>query len=449
MEQGRSTNFVTLAEASLGSAVADAATFTASYPDRAAPESGPHDAGSFLYGFFHRLVMGGTALIYPDDFTISFGTSSMTITNKTGATWPAGTKYILQLDQPGKRVWAPNADRTSQPLAATARSDTVLINLGAPDTADADGFFVSQDLTTAGVASVSTTVAAAIAAAALAGVADVPRNIVAAWTGTAVLTVTGKDQYGNTIVESSASGTSLTGVKAFKRVTGISVSANVTSLTVGTGNVLGLPVFLPSRRHVLSEIIDGALAGDMEHVYLPVQVNSTELLAPTTRRIVCPVPGRIARFSAVVESGLAATAGEVDDVHLLVNGAAVTGSTLTSFGTDDSALGTVGAYATALIPATADNAVVSRGSSIEIVPGGSFASAGTINFMVEIAPTGSGIYPSGTFVTGMTTGGGSTATTADVRGTYAPPVTPDGSIVMQLLVSLPDLGNRGAPQFTG
>jgi hypothetical protein len=70
---------------------------------------------------------------------------------------------------------------------------------------------------------------------------DVARNIVAAWTGTAVLTVTGTDMYGYAQTESSASGTSFTGKKAFATITSIAVSANVTACTVGTGNALGLP----------------------------------------------------------------------------------------------------------------------------------------------------------------------------------------------------------------
>jgi hypothetical protein len=72
--------------------------------------------------------------------------------------------------------------------------------------------------------------------------------------------VTGTDEYGNVLVESSASGTSLTGNKAFKTITGISVSADVTGLTVGTGTKLGLPAFLADTVDVLREILDGAAA---------------------------------------------------------------------------------------------------------------------------------------------------------------------------------------------
>lgn len=115
------------------------------------------------------------------------------------------------------------------------------MDLGAPIVADPNGVVVSQDLTALGVFSISVTAAAAILAGALAGIFDVPRNVVAAWTGAAVLTVTGTDMYGENLTESSASGTSFTGTKAFKTITDVSVDADVTALTVGTGVVLGLP----------------------------------------------------------------------------------------------------------------------------------------------------------------------------------------------------------------
>jgi hypothetical protein len=88
----------------------------------------------------------------------------------------------------------------------------------------------------------------------------VPRNVVAAWTTTAVLTVTGTDADGNTIVESSASGTSLAGKKAFKTITDVSTSVDITGLTVGHGDVLGLPIFVESPADVVGEIEDGAAA---------------------------------------------------------------------------------------------------------------------------------------------------------------------------------------------
>lgn len=242
----------------LASAVADAGTFTTAYPARSAPEYEPSltNAGDFYGVRTHKLVMGAAVLQAPQDFSVTLGTSSITITNKTGASWPAATDYVLELDEPGKGVFRDGGFQgTGNRVARVTRADTFRICLGAPDTADADGVCASQ--------SVSSGVAANInGALAVSGevVFDVPRNVVAAWTNTAVATVNGYDEYGNAMTESSGSGTSMAGKKAFKRVTSVTFSANVTGATVGSGDVLGLPVFLPKGGWILKELQDGAAA---------------------------------------------------------------------------------------------------------------------------------------------------------------------------------------------
>lgn len=107
----------------------------------------------------------------------------------------------------------------------------VQVDLGVPAAASANAHAASQ--------AVNST--AAVLNGALAGVNDVPRNIVAAWTNAAILTVTGRDENGDLVVEASASGTSFAGKKAFKSITSAVFNANVTGATIGTGTVLGLP----------------------------------------------------------------------------------------------------------------------------------------------------------------------------------------------------------------
>ncbi len=131
----------------------------------------------------------------------------------------------------------------------------VKINLGAPIASDADAAVASQACTL--LDGLATGINGVLAADGVATF-DVPRNVVAAWTGTAVLTVTGTDVFGNVLVESSGSGTSLTGKKAFKTVTGVSTSADITGLTVGNSKVLGLPTFLADVTDLLKEAEDGA-----------------------------------------------------------------------------------------------------------------------------------------------------------------------------------------------
>lgn len=121
------------------------------------------------------------------------------------------------------------------------------VDLGAPVAASANAISLSQSVT-GGVA--------ALLNGALGATLDVPRNVVAAWTNTAVCTVTGTDKYGRTLVESSASGTSMTGKKAFKTITSVVFSASVTGATVGTGDVLGLPYRLAGKYDILAAYAD-------------------------------------------------------------------------------------------------------------------------------------------------------------------------------------------------
>ena len=125
---------------------------------------------------------------------------------------------------------------------------------GVVTTADADGACASQALNTG----VDGLINGALAASGTATFAT-PRNVVAAWTNAAIITVTGTDEHGDVLVESSGSGTTFTGKKAFKTVTKVRVSANVTGLTVGEGVVLGLPVFLGEAADAFRESVDGAL----------------------------------------------------------------------------------------------------------------------------------------------------------------------------------------------
>jgi len=244
-----------IANVTLASAVANAGTFTASYPDGT-------NAGAFA-AFGHRLVSEGLQATFAQDagkMSVAFGASNITVTNSSGETIPASTNVILQLNQVGQndrnQVLATFDDRRRMVPAPTT-----LVTLGAPATADADGICESQAV-----------VVATTPLAVLDGVQsdlylgshvqlDVPRNVVAGWTGTAIITITGKDEYGVTTVERSASGVALTGKKAFKMIDSVSFSANVTAATVGFGDVLGLPFYLgTSALQVLQERQDVAIA---------------------------------------------------------------------------------------------------------------------------------------------------------------------------------------------
>lgn len=229
----------------LSAAVADAGTFTVGYPTG-------FSRGDFSVGANAKLVIGDQTLSQPADIGLSYGASSVTVTNRTGATWASGARFYFQFDQAGDRNPV-----TLKGVEQFTRISLVRLNLGAPVVGASNNIWTSAAMTTASGANVPT------GALLVGGICDLGctgRNVIAAWTGTAVITITGKDIYGNTVVEKSASGTSLTGKKAFKTVTSISVSADVTGLTVGTGNVLGFPVRVPSAGHILKELEDGGAA---------------------------------------------------------------------------------------------------------------------------------------------------------------------------------------------
>lgn len=239
-----------ISNTTVSSAVASGGTITFGYPTDGNGDA--TDSGLFRSRTGHKLWVAGHQKLYGfvDDFTLSFGTASITLTYNGSTTIPADSDVSLQLDMLG-----PDNVFDVQLPARVRETSVMTFDLGAPDTADADGVCASQ----AGTAATAMTINGALASGGVATF-DVPRNVVGAWTNTATLTVTGTDVYGVTIVETSGSGTSMAGAKAFKTITSVVPSANITGATVGTGDKIGLPLRLPGVGYVLKEIQDEAAA---------------------------------------------------------------------------------------------------------------------------------------------------------------------------------------------
>lgn len=236
--------------ATLASTVGAGASFTIAYPAEMSRDDFVGGTDHFIFTQSYRPLSAKAG-----DFSVLFGASNITVTNNAGIALPVGTLVTLHLDK-AEMDSAALSDPPADP-ASMSVVQMVKINLGKPATSDADGIVVSQACTAA-----SGLAAGINGALATDGVAtfDVPRAVVAAWTGAAVLTVYGTDAYGQPMRESSGSGTSMTGKKAFKTVTNVTSSADITGLTVGTGKVLGLPVFLGDVADVVREQQNGAVA---------------------------------------------------------------------------------------------------------------------------------------------------------------------------------------------
>lgn len=233
----------------LAAAVATGGTFTVGYPTG-------KTRGDFSLGNLSRLSAIGRVFSAPEDMTLSFGATSVTVTYNGTTTLPIGTAFTFQFDN------GITANDVVHPASgAVIYSPTVLatLNLGSPGAASANSILLSAAVTA--LAGTATVLTGALVSGGIANLdARTGRNVVAAWTGTSVLTVRGFDMYGRPMTESSASGATFTGVKAFKTVTSIQFSADVTGCTIGTGVALGLPVHLPNANAILKENLNGAAA---------------------------------------------------------------------------------------------------------------------------------------------------------------------------------------------
>jgi hypothetical protein len=243
-------------EVTLASAVVTSGTFTVTYPDGT-------NAAWFQKGMDHKITALGAEFSHPEDFGITtFGNTTCTVTWRNAKTLAAGTKLRVKLDTPGLDSYRDKPPVFTDPSPALITTMyPQRISLGAPIVADVDG--VATAMPTSGAYTLN-------GASVTSGVAvmDVPRNVTFTATGTFTgATITGKDVYLSTMIETVAANggasTVAAGVKAFKTITSIvslATAGGVSTCTAGFGDVLGLPVYLPSSGFVIRELEDGATA---------------------------------------------------------------------------------------------------------------------------------------------------------------------------------------------
>src|SRR3990167_1415532 len=117
-------------EHTLSAAVADNGTFTVSYPDE-------RSAGDYTGAHAHVLIAMQTKFLAPEDFSISFGATNMTVTYLGSTTIPVSSNVILQVDRLGTDDKQPEKVVLPEKMP---RGHLYPISLGSPDTADANGY---------------------------------------------------------------------------------------------------------------------------------------------------------------------------------------------------------------------------------------------------------------------------------------------------------------------
>lgn len=246
----------------LAANVANAGTFVVSYPDNQAPDVGRTNLGDYYSAMGHKLyVASSNEFAFPNQFFLTFNQTNITVTNVSGATWLAGSAFTLELKERGDEVYAEDG-RTK--MAGMKQARMALINLGAPNPSNITA------IRSGGEGTLQANVPASLGGTAVVnGVAilDVPRTVQLqsgnAGDTTQQVTITGKDVYGQTMVERIALNgtTGVTGKKAFATVSRIvSNAATAGGIGVGFGLAVGLPVFLPNAAHIIREVNNGVTA---------------------------------------------------------------------------------------------------------------------------------------------------------------------------------------------
>lgn len=238
----------------LAAAVATAGTFTVGYPTGTT-------RGDFSLGVTHKLSCIGKVFSAPENMTLSFGATSVTVTYQGTTTLPAGAPFTFQFDVLGECNPALHAASGQAIYTPFVLGN---LDLGSPGAPAANNVCLAQAV--AGAAAL--TLNGALVASSVAVMdARTGRALVTvssnAGDTTQTITVTGTDMYGVAMKETIAlNGTTIVaGKKAFKRITAIAASAALAgNITVGTGDVIGLPIYVPNAAMILKESIDGAAA---------------------------------------------------------------------------------------------------------------------------------------------------------------------------------------------
>lgn len=414
--------------------VATNGTFTVAYP-------GGFSKGSFAEGKIRKMFVNQKTFVAPNDFTVSFGATTATITYKGLTTIKSGARASIEFDIPGEQVVASQYQHLA--VGQVNRLQPMLIDLGSPLVAVTTAFISAATGTELPNTATKTYTTANIGTSPCDGanttwINDVPRNVTLTASHNSSIVamtvgITGVDVFNQPLYELltlTATGTSksVTGLNAFYKITKVDLiaatDATANTISIGFGSALGLPVHISAVREIMAEIQDGALVGGYPSVMrLPFFVDVADELTGTAANpeLIAPFDGVVSRLGLSIRA--AVTTGGV--VKAKVGTTDVAGATLTV--ANSATKGTI-AFASATYGDS--TAVIAKDGRIQISVDDAFATAGEMEGFLEVVPTG---LRSGTLVTGLSPNTAPTSTTGDVRGTYTPNATMDGTIGFILL----------------
>lgn len=272
-------------ETVLSTAVATAGTFTVPYP-------AGYTRGDFINGAGHRGYVLQALVACPNDFLVTLNAANVTVTWNRAGTLAAGTRFVLELEVAGNSALENRQYVVTNPVGSgpSIQGATGLVPVNVTRTRPVEFVAVEIGNPVAAATAALRAAAAVGAGGALALIAaaltfDVPRNVTITSSGvdtTRVFTITGVDEYGNTVIETitGVNTATVAGLKAFRRIVSISVDAACAgNISCGFGNVFGIPFRLGHVGAVLYTLQDGAAPSNAPTV---VAAQATNVRATAT-----------------------------------------------------------------------------------------------------------------------------------------------------------------------
>jgi len=207
--------------------------------------------GSFFGSIDHTLGIESRFFRSPKDFIIIPTSDNLVIHWTANVNVPAGALLHFQLQEQGGEYYTDTRSGTT--VRGMVEAKTFLVNLGSVKDRDAVFYVNPAQITSAGrllLANIKP---------------DCARNVVIFSDkdeSDRVFNVYGEDVYMRPMVEHIKGPTvsKTNGKKAFAKINKITVDGPCKgTITIGTGNRLGLPTFIPGPGYVLHELVNGTL----------------------------------------------------------------------------------------------------------------------------------------------------------------------------------------------